>query len=91
MIKKKHKLREYPLFPLMYWPAELELFVTSHFHADVALQSTRAYSGSSKELATEMRDFIFLNLYCCIALICIFLHPQQTPEKVCSSMKPLMV
>ena len=43
----------------MYWPAELELFVTSHFHADVALQSTRADSGSSKgeaELATEMRD-----------------------------------
>ena len=68
------------------WPAKLELFVTCHFHANVALQSTQADSGSVKgevELATEMRDFI--------VLICIFFHPQQPPEKVCSSMKPLMV
>ena len=32
----------------MDWPAKLELFGTCHFHANVALPSTQADSGSSK-------------------------------------------
>jgi hypothetical protein len=69
--KKKHKLREYPLFPLMYWPAKLELFVTCHLHADIALQSLQADSGSSKgeaEIYPEMRDFIFFFIYIVVLL-----------------------
>ena len=78
----------------MYWPAKLELFVTCHLHADIALQSLQADSGSSKgeaEIAIPRDEgfHFFFHLYRCIALICIFFPTQQPPRK--ASKKPMMV
>ena len=61
----------------MYWPAKLELFGTCHFHANVALPSTQADSGSSKgeaELAVHRDEgFHCIDLY--------FLPPSTTPQE----------
>ena len=67
----------------MYWPAKLELIDACHFHANVALPSTQAASGSSKAEAEPVvhRDEGFH---------CMFVYSSSLNNPPVS-MKPMMV